>query len=164
MSTLTPACRRLAVPSLPAVLLAVLYRASLPGSGQAYAETDAELLVISLVNQERSAPGLVPLRQINDLVAILRSRASAMASTNALSHSVGGDIGAQLADAASPGTGTASAIAYTTTASADSAARTPIQYVDGQPAHWMPMSPAYNYVGVGRAHRRRDLRFGIVFA
>jgi uncharacterized protein YkwD len=161
--TRRPRGRRLSV-VLPAVLLAALSLSSLPGSAQASAETDAESLIISLVNHERSARGLVPLRQINDLVVIAGSRAGKMASANTLSHSVGGDIGRQLDGRGLDWYRYGEAIAYTTSAWADSAARTLFKMWMGSDAHRaLLLSTKFNYVGVGLAHRSSDNRtFGTV--
>ena len=82
--------------ALLAVLLAATFIAVSPPPVQASAASDAESLIVDLVNQDRVAAGLVPLRPHWQLAAIAGDRAGRMASTNTLSHTVGGDIGAQL--------------------------------------------------------------------
>jgi uncharacterized protein YkwD len=161
--TRRPRGRRLSV-VLTAVFLAVLSASSLPGAAHASAETDAESLIIDLVNHDRTARGLVPLRRINDLAAIAGARASKMAAANTLSHSVGGDIGDQLDSRDVDWYRYGEAIAYTTSAWADSAARTLFKMWMGSDAHRaLLMSSKFNYIGVGLALRSSDDRtFGSV--
>lgn len=149
--------RRLSV-VLTAVFLATLSASILPGSAQASAETDAESHIIDLINHDRTARGLVPLRRINDLTAIAGSRASKMASANSLSHTVGGDLGKQI-DARIDWYRYGEAIAYTTAAWADTAARTLYRMWMNSDSHRaLLMSSRFNYVGVGLALRSSDSR------
>src|SRR5262245_37554652 len=58
--------------------------------------TDLETGLLSKINAERSARGLVPLRAYSKRWSIAGTRAARMASTNVLSHSIAGSVSSQL--------------------------------------------------------------------
>ena len=150
--------RRLSV-VLTAVFLATLAVSSLPGPAHASADAVAESHIVDLINHDRAARGLVPLRRMTGLATIAGSRASKMASANSLSHTVGGDLGKQIDARGIDWYRYGEAIAYTTAAWADTAARTLYRMWMGSDSHRaLLMSSRFNYVGVGLALRSSNGR------
>ena len=90
--------RRSLTHALGATLIAALAVTAFaaPASAATSAST-AEAMIIGWVNTDRTAAGLAPLRGDSDLAYIAGVRASRMASANTMSHTVGGNLGGQLA-------------------------------------------------------------------
>jgi uncharacterized protein YkwD len=150
--------------ALSAVLLAVLAISASSAPVRASTASDAESLVINLINADRVKAGLVPLRSHWDLASISGYRASKMAQKNVMSHSVGGSLGAQLNGRGVVWYRYGEAIAYTTKSWATTAARELHRvWMASAPHRALLMSSKFNYVGVGLALRSSNSRtFGSV--
>lgn len=161
--TRTPSGRRVAA-AISSIFVALLVLSSAPPPVRASAATDAESLIVDLINQDRTAIGLRPLRRHSDLAAIAGTRASRMASNNVLNHTIGGDLGAQLDARDVVWYSYGEAIGYSSRAWADAAARQLYDTWMASDAHRaLLMSTKFNYVGVGLALRTsNDRTFGTV--
>jgi uncharacterized protein YkwD len=117
------------------------------------AETmEAELL--SWVNTARVNRGLVPLRLLRGLADIAGYRASVMASTGKLSHTIAGCLSCQITAKGIPWYGDGEVIAYTTWPWGDQAAKSMFDGWKRSTIHWaLLMSSHFNYVGIGVAYR-----------
>jgi uncharacterized protein YkwD len=156
--TRRPRGRPLSV-ALTAVLLAVLATSTAPTSVDASAATDAEWLVVDLINADRVRAGLVPLRRHWDLASISGYRASRMADKNVLSHSAGGNLGTQLENRDVHWYRYGEAIGYSVKAWANTAARNLHEMWMASSTHRaLLMSSRFNYVGVGLALRSSNGR------
>jgi hypothetical protein len=131
---------------------------------RASAATDAESLIVDLINQDRAAEGLRPLRRHSDLAAVAGTRASRMAANNVLNHTIGGDLGAQLDAYDVVWYSYGEAIGYSSRAWADAAARQLYDtWMASAPHRALLMSSKFNYIGVGLALRTsNDRTFGTV--
>lgn len=144
---------------LSAVLVAVFAVAVLPSAAHASAATDAEALVVDLVNAQRSARGLVPLRRYSTLADVAGRRAAKMRDTNTLSHSIAGNLGNQLTYAGVRWWSYGETIGYSRRAWAKEAARDLVRMWMESKAHRdLLMSGRYNYIGVGLAYRSSNGR------
>lgn len=149
---LATALRATLIAAMAATLLAA------PASA-ATSASDAEAMIVSWINRERDAKGLAPLRSDGDLATIAGVRAKRMASNNVLSHSIGGNLTAQLNfyDVAWYRYG--EAIGYTTAAWTVEAAKSLYYAWKGSAPHWdLLMSSKFNYIGVGIALRSSNHR------
>ena len=111
-------------------------------------------MIITWVNRDRDAAGLRPLRSDGDLATIAGLRAKRMASNNVLSHTIGGNLTAQLNyyDVAWYRYG--ETIGYTTAAWTVDAAKSIYNSWKASPAHKaLLMSTKFNYIGLGLAYR-----------
>lgn len=142
-----------------AVLLAVTLLPMTPVPARASAATDAESMVIDLINAKRVTAGLVPLRRATPLAIVAGDRAAAMASANVANHTVGGGLGPDLTRAGVTWYGYGEAVGWTTYSWATSAARELERMWMASPSHRaLLMSNDYNYVGVGLAYRSSNGR------
>ena len=161
--TRTPSGRRVAA-AISSIFVALLVLSSAPPPVRASAATDAESLIVDLINQDRKAIGLRPLRRHSDLAAIAGTRASRMASNNVLNHTIGGDLGAQLDAYDVVWYSYGEAIGYSSRAWADAAARQLYAtWMASDPHRALFRSAKFNYIGVGLALRTSNSRtFGAV--
>jgi uncharacterized protein YkwD len=156
--TQRPRGRSLSV-ALSAVLLAVLAATTTPFPVHASTETDAESLVVDLVNSYRVNAGLVPLRRYYKLAAIAGTRAGRMRDSNTLSHTVGGNITTQFSSAGVTWYSYGETIGYSYGSWASGAARDLVRLWMNSPAHRaLLMSTKFNYIGVGLAYRSSNGR------
>jgi uncharacterized protein YkwD len=88
--------RRLAFAMRAAVFTAFAVGLLYAPTASAATPSDAEAMVVRWINNDRMDRGLAPLRTDGDLVAISGLRASRMASANVMSHTIGGNLAAQL--------------------------------------------------------------------
>jgi uncharacterized protein YkwD len=156
--------RRPVFVALSAVLLASFALSASPAPASASTASDAEALVLQLINKDRVDAGLVPLRYHTDLTSIAGARAGKMASRNVMSHTVGGSISSQLKAKDVVWYRYGEAIAYTTKAWAKTAAiELHRAWMASSPHRALLMSSKFNYVGVGLALRSSNHRtFGSV--
>jgi uncharacterized protein YkwD len=161
--TVRPRGRRPIV-ALSAVLLAVISLSTTPTAVLASVATDAESLLVDLINEDRADAGLVPLRRLHPLAVVAGDRAAAMASANVSNHTVGGDLGDQLDDEGVVWYGYGETVGYSFAGWASGAARQLHDLWMGSPAHRdLLMSPDFNYVGAGLAYRSsNDRTFGTI--
>ncbi len=156
--------RRPVFVALSAVLLASFALSGAPAPVSASTASDAESLVLRLINEDRADAGLAPLRYHTALASISGTRASKMASRNLMSHAVGGSISSQLNAKDVVWYRYGEAIAYTTKAWAKTAAiELHRAWMASSPHRALLMSSKFNYVGVGLALRSSNGRtFGSV--
>lgn len=130
----------------------------------AVSATEAESMLLGWINGARSERGLVPLVRWSDLAAVAGLRASRMAQTNTLTHTVAGSLSGQLADERVQWYGYGEAIGFTEAAWTKDAARSLFEMWRGSPSHWtLLMSDRMNYAGVGLAYRSSNRRtFGAI--
>lgn len=147
-----------------AVLVAALLLPLGPAPVRASAATDAESLVVDLVNADRAVAGLAPLYRLPALDIVAGDRAAAMAAANVANHTVGGDIGDALDRQDVTWYGYGEAVGYTTAAWAGDAARDLMRMWMASPPHrTLLMSRDYDYIGVGLAYRSSNGRtFGSI--
>jgi len=147
-----------------AVLAAALLVPIVSAPVRASAATDAEALVVDLVNADRAVAGLAPLYRLPALDIVAGDRAAAMAAANVANHTVGGDIGDALDRQDVTWYGYGEAVGYTTAAWAEDAARDLMRMWMASPPHrTLLMSRDYDYIGVGLAYRSSNGRtFGSI--
>jgi hypothetical protein len=151
---------------MPLALVAALAITAFAPTASA-ATSYAEGLVVSLINQARTARGLVPLRYDSDLVAISGLRASRMASANTLSHTVGGNLSSQLRAYGARWYRYGEDIGWSTATWPTSSARAIFNaWMRSAPHRALILSDRFNYLGVGLAYRSSNRRtYGsVVFA
>jgi uncharacterized protein YkwD len=145
--------------ALGAVLVAVLALSTMPAPVAASAATNAERLVVDLVNEKRVAAGLVPLRRYHALAIISGQRAARMRDANVLSHTVGGNLARQLSDRNVKWYSYGETIGYAY-GGWSRAARDLVRMWMNSPAHRdLLMSTKLNYIGVGLSYRSSNGRF-----
>src|SRR5262245_37596556 len=93
-----PARRRTMLAALAAAMIAGFFVASTPAPANAGITTN-ERFVIDLINVDREARGLRPLRGWTALYDIGGMRAKRMAAANVMSHTISGNLGNQLTSA-----------------------------------------------------------------
>ena len=114
--------------------------------------TSAELQIMTMVNEARVNAGLVPLRSDYRLWALADDRAIAMATSDVLSHDVGGPLGGSLDWWSIQWFGHGEVVAWTSAAPAI-AARSLFDLWSSSAPHWsLLMSSSFNYLGVGTAY------------
>ena len=138
----------------PILLAAVLLGAfATPVNGDSAGTSDPALTLTTLINHERAARGLQPLRVDSRLVAIAGERATRLAAAGVLSHAVAGSIPEDLAVHAVRWFGYGEVIGYAS-GSLGGAGHTILGMWLASPDHWpVLMSARYNYLGVGLASR-----------
>ena len=149
---------------LPRALCAALIAAlavtafAAPASAATSAST-AEAMIIGWVNTDRAAAGLAPLRGDSDLAYIAGVRASRMASSNTMSHTVGGNLGSQLAYRSVQWYRYGETIAWSSADWTVDAARALYRaWMNSAPHRALLMSQQFNYIGVGLAYRSSNHR------
>jgi uncharacterized protein YkwD len=161
-----PQGRRLSAALSAAFLATILLGVLAAPASAASSGTPAERMIISWINRDRIAEGLVPLVRMYDLSVISGRRATRLARKNVLRHSAAGSIPAQLRARSVRWYRYGENIGYTSAKWSMDAARSLYRAWKGSPAHWrMIMSDDFNYIGVGLAYRSSNKRtFGsIVF-
>jgi uncharacterized protein YkwD len=145
---------------MPVALIATLAIAILaPAATAAPSGTATESLVIGWINSARSARGLVPLRYDTDLAVISGVRASRMAAANVMSHSVGGNLAAQLGAYRVQWYRYGEDIGYSTATWPESSARGIFNaWMRSAPHRALILSNRFNYIGVGLAYRSSNHR------
>lgn len=119
----------------------------------------AETMIIGWVNTDRAAAGLAPLRGDADLAYLAGLRASRMASTNTLNHTVGGDLANQLAYRDVQWYTYGEAIGWSSAAwTVDAAKAIYRAWMNSSPHRALLMSTRFNYIGLGLAYRSSNSR------
>jgi len=156
-----PAARRVALLALSLIAFVLV---PVTPVRAAVSATEAETMVLGWINGARTERGLVPLVRWSAVAAVAGLRASTMAQTNTLSHSVAGNLSGQLSDERVQWYGYGEAIGYTTATWTRDAAWNLFEMWKGSPSHWtLLMSDRMNYAGVGLAYRSSNGRtFGSV--
>jgi uncharacterized protein YkwD len=152
--------RRLLSHAVGATLIAALAVTGFaaPASAATSAST-AEAYIIGWVNTDRAAAGLAPLRGDVDLAYIAGLRASRMASANVMSHTIGGNIGAQLEYLNVQWYAYGETIAWSGSGWTVDAARAIYRsWMGSAPHRALLLSKSFNYIGLGLAHRSSNNR------
>lgn len=141
------------------LLIGLLLASTAAPAAASTTATTTEALLRSWINRDRAAAGLVPLRADHDLAVIAGRRATRMADTNTLSHTVAGSLRSQLAARDVQWFAYAEDIGYSTAGWAKrSAAAIYRMWLDSPPHRAVIMSRTLNYVGVGLAYRSSNGR------
>ncbi|CAN5502839.1 hypothetical protein BH20CHL7_BH20CHL7_10740 [soil metagenome] len=135
-----------------------------PRVSAAASAPEAEAMLLSWVNTERSARSLVPLVRWHALAVVAGRRATRMAELNTASHSAAGDLAAQLKGQGVTWYRMGENVGYSGAAWTVDAAKDLFRMWKASPMHWsLLMSDRFNYVGVGLAYRSSNQRtFGSV--
>jgi uncharacterized protein YkwD len=137
------------------VLAATVIVGAPPAPAAATTATPAQLgsLVISWMNRDRVARGLVPLRAWSALTSLATDRAKRMAATDTLSHdAAGGDVGDALSARSVPWFSYGEIIGTSTYPwGSRSAANLYSMWKASTPHRTIMFSGTYNYVGAGFA-------------
>lgn len=142
--------------------IALLILISVVPVASAATATDAERQIMTSVNRARADRGLVPLRSDYRLWILADERASVMASSEILSHSVAGSLSASLTGRAIQWYGAGEVIAWTSAAPASSPAEL-FRLWATSPSHWALLtSSSFNYLGVGLAYSSSGLTYGSI--
>lgn len=113
--------------------------------------------LLSWLNRDRATRGLRPLRSEPRHVTTATERAGRMAATGALSHSIGGDLGAELTSAGVHWFGFGEDIGTTSAAWGSAAATMLYGLWRASPEHWAAMmSDRFAYVGIAFVQRATD--------
>jgi len=155
LSARPPIRRRLAL-VLPVVILVatVLGATATPVAATTTAQSMAHR-VAYLINRDRKARGLVPLRRWSKLNTVAMERAANLAGSNTLSHdAAGGDVGVTLTNAGVQWFGFGEIIGSTNASWGRQAANYIYKLWKASSYHRSVMfSKSYNYMGLGFAHR-----------
>jgi uncharacterized protein YkwD len=145
--------------AMRATLIAAMAALLAAPASAATSASEAEAMIISWINKDRAAAGLAPFRSDRDLAAIAGLRAKRMASKNVLSHSVGGNIGAQLNHYGVTWYRYGETIGWSTYAWTVEAAKNIYKGWKASPPHKkLLMSTRFNYIGLGLAYRSSNKR------
>jgi uncharacterized protein YkwD len=129
-----------------------------PASAATSAST-AEAMIIGWVNSDRAAAGLAPLRGDSDLAYIAGVRASRMASSNVMSHTIGGVLGSQLAYRDVQWYRYGETIGWSSASfPVDSARAIYRAWMSSSSHRALLMSSRFNYIGLGLARRSSNNR------
>ena len=161
-----PAPRRRAI-AMRAALIATFAIAVFAPSATAGTHSSTESSLVGWINNARVARGLVPLRSHSSLVSIAGIRASRMASTNTMSHTVAGNVGSQLSSYGVRWYRYGENIGWSTAGWSSASAKAIFSMWMNSPSHKaLILSDRFNYIGVGLAYRSSNRKtFGsAVFA
>jgi uncharacterized protein YkwD len=149
----SPAPGRLAFVARAALIATVAITVFAP-TANATSVTTAESGVIGLINNARTARGLVPLRQHSRLASIAGLRASRMAASNTMSHTVGGNLASQLNAYNLRWYRYGENIGWSTAGWPSTSAKAIFNMWMNSSSHRaLILSDRFNYVGVGLAYR-----------
>ena len=152
--------RRLLSHALGATLIAAIAVTAFaaPASAATSAST-AEAYIIGWVNTARAERGLKPVRGDKTLAYLAGLRASRMASSNTLSHTVGGNLFNQLNYLDVQWYRYGETISWSSAAWTVDAARAIYRsWMASSPHRALLMSDRFNYIGLGLAHRSSNGR------
>jgi uncharacterized protein YkwD len=150
----TPAPRRRLAMALPVALIALIAISVAAPVATGASASSAESSVIGWINAARSSRGLVPLRYDTKLASISGYRASRMASTNTMTHTVGGNLGSQLNSYNMHWFRYGEDIGWSTASWPSSSAKAIFNmWMASSPHRALILSDRFNYIGVGLASR-----------
>ena len=161
-----PAPRRRAIVTR-AALIATFAIAAFAPSATAGSHSSTESSLVGWINNARVARGLVPLRPHSSLVSIAGLRASRMAATNTMSHTIAGNVGSQLSSYGVRWYRYGENIGWSTAGWSSASAKAIFSMWMNSPSHKaLILSSRFNYIGVGLAYRSSNRKtFGsAVFA
>lgn len=144
---------------LIAVMLATLAAMASPARTLAVTSSSLETTLTSMINASRANAGLKALRTDNSLSAIAGVRATRMRDANAMSHTVGGNLAAQLAWYKVSWYRYGENVGATTYPWGSQAAQNIQSMWMASPSHRdLILSSSFNYIGVGLAYRSSNGR------
>ena len=150
----TPATRRRLAFALPFALIAALAIAVAAPVATGATASQAESSVIGWINAARSSRGLVPLRYDSKLASIAGYRAGRMASTNTMSHSIGGNLASQLNAQNVNWYRYGEDIGWSTATWPSTSAKAIFNaWMNSSSHRALILSNRFNYIGVGLAYR-----------
>jgi uncharacterized protein YkwD len=150
----TPARRRRLAIAMPVAMIALIAISVAAPVATGAITSSTERSVIGWVNAARSSRGLVPLRLDSKLAYIAGTRASRMASANVMSHTVGGNLAAQIDSSGLRWYRYGEDIGWSTATWPSSSAKAIFNAWMGSSAHRaMILSTRFNYIGVGLSYR-----------
>ena len=153
MHSTPPRRRRLAI-ALPVAMIALFAISVAAPVATGATASSAESSVIGWINAARSARGLVPMRYDSKLASISGYRASRMASTNTMSHTVGGNLGSQLNTYNVRWFRYGEDIGWSTASWPSGSAKAIFNmWMASSPHRALILSDRFNYIGVGLASR-----------
>jgi uncharacterized protein YkwD len=154
-----PRVRRLATILALAVVLAASGVAPTP-TAAAVSASSVEAAILSLVNGDRAALGLRPLRRDTRLATLADRRAANLASAPTFSHAAaGGDLGTELDRAGVQWYAWGEVLAYRSGGLTSRTAAAIHRAWRNSASHWAKlMSRTFNYVGFGTALRTSNRR------
>ncbi len=136
-----------------AVALLVVLGSPAGGSAGASGASDPATSLMTMINHERAARGLVPLQSDSRLWAIAQGRATRLATYEVLSHSIAGSMPQDLATHGVRWSGYGEVIGYASGSPAE-AGHAILEMWLASPDHWpLLLSARYNYLGVGIVYR-----------
>ena len=158
---MTPTARR-PIARIALTLALVLLAVLAPSTDASSLSSGYERRLMTMVNRERAARGLAPLRYDSRLWDLAGDRAARMSATNVLSHSIAGSLGSQLRARRIQWYAYGEVIAYSTDTSASRVTSHLFRLWKSSPSHWrLLMSDRLNYLGVGM-DRRPGKTFGAI--
>jgi uncharacterized protein YkwD len=150
----SPAPRRRLAIAMRAALIATFAITVFAPTANATSVSAAESCIIGWINSARSARGLVPLRPHSSLTSISGLRASRMASSNTMSHTIGGNLASQLNSYNVSWYRYGENVGWSTAGWPSSSARAIFNMWMNSPSHKaLILSDRFNYIGVGLAYR-----------
>ena len=150
----TPARRRRLAIALPVAMIALFAISVAAPVATGATASSAESSVIGWINAARSARGLVPMRYDSKLASISGYRASRMASTNTMSHTVGGNLDSQLNAYNVKWFRYGEDIGWSTASWPSGSAKAIFNmWMASSPHRALILSDRFNYIGVGLASR-----------
>ncbi len=137
-----------------------------PSAVAASGQSTMASVILGLVNTDRVALGLRPLRLQGGLVSVAADRAGWMASHGLMTHqSFGGRVRNSIAAAGITAWSCGEAIGWLTGAAGSSAAHVLYRMWKGSPEHWdLIVSRTFNYIGIGVASLSGRTYASLVFA
>jgi len=158
-----PRSRRLAGLVLAGLVLAAVAApapVALAAEPSALTISTAESAMLTALNKDRAAAGLVAVRMDPRLMAIARARSADMVAHNYFSHSQpdGRNVFDILSDEAVTWYGAGEIIAWNTWPTSSTASAANNQWMNSTPHHAIVVSKDYNYVGVGLAYDSSNSR------
>ncbi len=142
--------------------IAVALVSALPGMTNAATATAPERQIMTEVNAARADRGLAPLRSDWRLWVLADQRASAMASSDVLSHGVAGSLPTGLDRNGIQWYGHGEVIAFSTT-SGSAAASHLFDLWASSPSHWaLLVSRSFNYLGIGMSTSGSGRTYGAI--
>ena len=149
----SPAPRRRAI-ATRAALIATFAIAAFAPSATAGTHSSTESSLVGWINNARVARGLVPLRPHSSLVSIAGLRASRMAATNTMSHTIAGNVGTQLSSYGVRWYRYGENIGWSTAGWSSASAKAIFSMWMNSSSHKaLILSDRFNYIGVGLAYR-----------
>jgi hypothetical protein len=160
--TTRPATRRLPVILGISLLTGLLWSGLAVAPAAAVSGATLEAQIVTLVNRDRTARGLKPLRGDLRVADLAGDRAAVLARRGILSHTAPGDIGAQLRGRRIQWYRYGEVLAYASGWGSSTATRI-FNLWKNSSSHWsLLMSNRFNYLGAGLAYRSTGVTYASI--